>query len=443
MRARGSTTALGEKVWEAICHEIKGSKNQLPLFRHGLLKLAMTGMHLSATDCKRVFSNSSMVGKAVKADGLMSQLRTLATQASHGAPAEQNLVNVLGVVDSNMVAHVMNMQVADEKRYRSLEGICHDAVSILAKVLGVPIASLWEAHAETLPAAESGGKPADRLIELNPDGSMKQPGEILESMSIKAGTFVRRKKDKVECEVLHVDHAVKLKNLSDGRAVKVQIDAFVRGEWQVYTPKQEVHEIVDLELYGPQGQSVHPDFDIAHTVAKIHCEMHALVENHDVHGSMKMLKFVFRPTRSLVTKSAIGKGKLILVPFSSKVVARSSSDTLHGAAEVTLQNGCHDRRFFIVASNIMPKASEEAPDLPVGFLCPYFMIQTVEDESKANMTSVLSGTKSSDLRVPLMKNSVPLAAGQELLIFKAKAPKQEEPLEAASPQRRLKGKQAA
>ena len=81
-------------------------------------------MHLSATDCKRVFSNSSMVGKAVKADGLMSQLRTMATEANPGALAEQNLVNVLGVVDSNLVAHVMSLQVAEEKKYKSLEGIC-------------------------------------------------------------------------------------------------------------------------------------------------------------------------------------------------------------------------------------------------------------------------------------------------------------------------------
>ena len=441
MRARGSTTALGEKVWEAICHEIKGSKSQLPFLRHGLLKLAMTGMHLSATDCKRVFSNSSMVGKAVKADGLMSQLRTLATQASHGALADQKLVNVLGVVDSNMVAHVMNMQVADEKKYRSLEGICHDAVSIVARVLGVPIASPWEAHAEALPAAESGGKAADRLVELNPDGSMKQPGEILEAMSIKPGTFVRRKKNKVECEVLHVHDAVKLKNLSDGRAVRVQIDAFVRGEWQVYTPKQEVHEIMDLQPYGPQ--SVHPDFDIAHTVAKIHCEMHAVVQNLDVHATMEKVKLQLRPTKTLVTKSAIGKGKLSLVPFSSKVVVRSKSDTLQGAAEVTLKKGCHDRRFFIVASNIMPKASEDAPDVLVGFLSPFFFVQTVDEESKANMTIVLSGTNSSEIRIPIMKNLVPLPAGQELLIFKAKAPKQEEPLEAASPERRVKGKRAA
>ena len=27
---------------EVICHEVKGSKNQLPFFRHGLLKLALT-----------------------------------------------------------------------------------------------------------------------------------------------------------------------------------------------------------------------------------------------------------------------------------------------------------------------------------------------------------------------------------------------------------------
>ena len=53
-----------------------------------------------------------MVGKAVKADGFISELRTRA--GSHGNPGDQNLVNVLAVVDSSLVAHVMNLQVADE-----------------------------------------------------------------------------------------------------------------------------------------------------------------------------------------------------------------------------------------------------------------------------------------------------------------------------------------
>ena len=76
VRATGSTTALGEKVWEVICHEVKGSKNQLPFFRHGLLKLALAGVHLYATECKRASANTCMVGKAVKADGFISELRT-------------------------------------------------------------------------------------------------------------------------------------------------------------------------------------------------------------------------------------------------------------------------------------------------------------------------------------------------------------------------------
>eukprot|EP00439_Symbiodinium_sp_Y106_P005757 s3129_g1.t1 len=402
VRARGSTTALGEKVWEAICHEVKGTKNQLPFFRHGLLKLALTGMHLSATDCKRVFSNSSMVGKAVKADGLMSQLRGMATQAKPEALAEQNLVNVLGVVDSNLVAHVMSLQVADEKKYKSLEGICHDAVSIVAGVLGVPIDSPWEAQAETLAVASaSSGKAAARLVELNSDGSMKSPGAILEGMNIIVGSCVRRRKDKMECEILAIDTSVKLKSLADGRAMRAHMDSFIRGEWQVFTPKAEVHEIEDLQPFGPL--SAHPDFDVAHTVAMIHCEMHSLVENQDMHDTMAKLKLCIRPTK-LVSKTAVPKGKLILVPFSTKVVARSSTETMQGAVEVTLKKGCHDRRFFIAATNIMPKASEDAPDQLVGFLSPFFLVQSVEDQSQANMTIVLSGNKQTDIRIPMLKN---------------------------------------
>ena len=442
MRARGSTAALGDKVWEAICHEIKGSKSQAPFFRHGLLKSALTGMHMSATEVKRVFSNTSMVGKALKADGLMSELRGLIS--SHINVDDQNLVNVFAVVDSNLVAHVMGLSVhAEEKKYKALEGIVHDAVSILSGIIGVQIDSPWQGHAESVPttASASSAKPVDRLVELNSDGSMKTPGAILEGMQMKVGSCVRRRKDKMECEILAIDTGVKLKSLTDGRALRAPIDSFVRGEWQIFTPKAEVHEIEDLQPFGPQ--SVHPDFDVAHTVALIHCEMHALVDNHDMHDTMAKLKLHIRPTK-LLAKTAVAKGKLMLVPFSTKVVSRSSSEPMQGGAvEVTLKTGCHDRRFFIAASNIMPKASEEAPDDLVGFLSPFFLVQTVEDETKANMIIVLSGTKQSHVRIPMLKNSVPLTAGQELLVYKEKAPKQEEPLEAASPERRVKGKRAA
>ena len=72
-----------------------------------------------------------------------------------------------------------------------------------------------------------------------------------------------------------------------------------------------------------------------------------------------------------------------------------------------------------------------------------FLVQNVEDESKANMTAVLSGNKQTDIRIPMLKNSVALSAGQELMVYKEKVPKKEEQLEAASPERRVKGKRAA
>ncbi|CAE7196949.1 unnamed protein product [Symbiodinium sp. CCMP2456] len=373
VRARGSTTALGDKVWEAICHEIKGSKNQAAFFRHGLLKSALTGMQMSATEVKRVFSNTSMVGKALKADGLMSELRGLV--GSHVNLHDQNFVNVFAVVG----------------------------------------------HAESIPSASaSTAKPVDRLVELNADGSLKTPGAILEAMNMKVGSCIRRRKDKMECEILAIDHAVKLKS-----------------EWLVFTRKAEVHGIEDLVPFGPR--SVHPEFATAKTIAMIHMEIHALVDTHDMHDTMAKLKLHIRPTK-LLAKTAVAKGKLMLVPFSSKVLSRSSSEPMQGGVEVTLKKGCQDRRFYIAASNVMPKASEEAPDDLVGFLSPFFLVQTVEDETKANMTMVLSGTKQSDVRIPMLKNSVALTAGQELLVHKEKAARQEDPLEAASPERYLDSK---
>ena len=111
---------------------------------------------------------------------------------------------------------------AEEKKYKALEGIVHDAVSILSGIIGVQIDSPWQGHAESVPttASASSAKPVDRLVELNSDGSMKTPGAILEGMQMKVGSCVRRRKDKMECEILAIDTGVKLKSLTDGRALR-------------------------------------------------------------------------------------------------------------------------------------------------------------------------------------------------------------------------------
>eukprot|EP00439_Symbiodinium_sp_Y106_P012902 s3867_g1.t2 len=62
-------------------------------------------------------------------------------------------------------------------------------------------------------ASASSAKPVDRLVELNSDGSMKTAGAILEGMQMKVGSCVRRRKDKMECEILAIDTGVKLKSL--------------------------------------------------------------------------------------------------------------------------------------------------------------------------------------------------------------------------------------
>ena len=126
--------------------------------------------------------------------------------------------------------------------------------------------------------------------------------------------------------------------------MRAPIDSFIRDEWQVFTPKADVHEIEDLQPFRPQ--SVQPD--VAHTVAMIHCEMHSLVQNHGMPDTMAKLRLCIRPTK-FVAKTAVPKGKLILAPFSTKVVARTSTETMQGAVEVR-EKGFRDRRFFIAAS---------------------------------------------------------------------------------------------
>ena len=63
------------------------------------------------------------------------------------------------------------------------------------------------------------------------------------------------------------------------------------------------------------------------------------------------------------------------------------------------------------------------------FVSVYFMVQGTEDEECANMAVHLSGTKDSNVRIPLLRNTCALKANDELKVHKLKTTAKVEPLE--------------
>ena len=66
---------------------------------------------------------------------------------------DPRVTNIMGVVDCNVIAHVLGIRVENEKKYASLEGLAHDATLLLSSALQCNIASPWAVHAEDMPTS--------------------------------------------------------------------------------------------------------------------------------------------------------------------------------------------------------------------------------------------------------------------------------------------------
>ena len=434
VRARGSTRSLGSPFWEAVCHEHR-TKEVLPFYRHALLKLALTNTAVLASDAKKATSAGLLI-KAKKADELLSRLRSVA-RSSGVLMDDPRVTNIMGVVDCNVIAHVLGIRVENEKKYASLEGLAHDATLLLSSALQCNIASPWAVHAEDMPTSSGSKASTDRLIELNADGSFKSPEQMLTDIGIQAGMSVRRKKDRTECTVTEIQGSFVRLLGSDGRMMKCHMDVFLQGAWVPFVPKAEIDHIGDLGRFGPAAE--HAEWTKARIMALIQHEMHDLCTKHDVDGAMEKLQLQLRPHKCIQSAGQIAKQKLVLVPYSWKISAGNQKGIGSGA-HVMLKDPIEDLYFAIQPTNVMPKASEEDGEL-TGFLCPYFLVQTVDDPERANMSLHYSGTKGSLVRLPLLKNHAALSAGEILTIHKDKAVPAEDQLLPISPKRRKIGKQ--
>ena len=85
------------------------------------------------------------------------------------------------------------------------------------------------------------------MRELNPDGSLRNAEDLLKDQGFVIDTFVRRKADKLECQIKHIGgNQVQLEELHKKGLMKVSSDQFLSGKWHVFTPRKDVEVLQDL-----------------------------------------------------------------------------------------------------------------------------------------------------------------------------------------------------
>ena len=401
------------------------------------VKLAYCKEAATAADCKRMLSKEN-AASVQAADAQMSTWRRLIEALPDGAKklSSSNVQTALSLGDMSLAAYTLSLNIPGEdlKRYQCKEALAHDVVLILQGVLSCSISSPWLAHA-TEPAQDTetdSQKGVKLMRELNEDGSVKDSGCLLNEAGFFIGSWVRRKADMESGNITAVQNG-KVSLKQNERMVKVPLDAFLDGQWALFTPKAEPQVLEDVRAYSPNQ---FPGYTRQILIANCALDLNELYEKHQSSQSWDRLRVTLKPRKSVVATNFIGKGKLILCPATLQIKTgiEKPDDAL------LIQQPIQEFQMWPQPTCVLPKAEGDA-----GFLNPCFFVQPLTDESACNMqVFYVNSPRSKRVRLPLLKNTCDLHEGQVLYIWKGEKEKLVDPLEADTPpKKRMRSKGAA
>ena len=404
-----TTRQLGAELWEALGGECKGhSAEPVARFRHALMKLAYLRQCVSVSDAKKMFGKD-MFSKVKAADTMMTAVRKLLREHCGADVCMNNaMTQALGFQDMAMAAHVLGIKLKGEKRWQKIEGIAHDFVVLARGILGAPdLPDPWAADAEDSQAdvsaeAASGSMP---LLELGDDGTLKDPSQLLASRGLVVGCHLRRKADKTEGKMASHKNGMIYVELEGGAQAKVELNSMLQGEWVLFTPKAEV-ELLDIQPYMP---SSNVDYQAGIKMCQIQLELADMESLYE--ESAQMVQLQLKPNK-LIAKCTIPKGKLTLVPTTSKVTHKPGY-------EVLTDWKLDSRKFYVVSACVLPSDGARAKP----FVVPFFYVQFTEDIEQANLELQHLKVKNGKFKFPVYRNHVKIEEGDLLLCYKRKEAK--------------------
>ncbi len=329
------------------------------------------------------------------------------------------IMQALGLHDMVMCALVLGIRLKDEKKYKKAEGISHDFVLLLRNIAEMPmIPNPWEAHAEHHEQAsakcDDGSSSAQPLLEFSDGGELKDPTKLLEVRGFVHGVHLRRKQDKTVGKFSGVKDGKAYIELDCGSNAKVNLNELLDGAWAIYTPKADAEVIADMSIHSPQA---HNDFMASILIAQMILELWELDKVHSPVAN-KFLSLQVKPSRTVLAKIAIPKGKLVLVPCTSKIASKPAT----GSFEVQDHGWSMDSRKFVLANPCtLPKDGDESTSQSKALLVPFFFVQSTDVMEHANMELHYLKVKGKSFSFPVYKNIGKIEAGEQLLYYKSKS----------------------
>ena len=209
--------------------------------------------------------------------------------------------------------------------------------------------------------------------------------------------MIMRKVDKLKARITDMkgdDHVTI--EMEDGSKFQLMAKSFLQGDWKLM--KEKGSETVEIEDYGPHLVINQREAKMMQIKGEI---MTKLTELEAKHGAVhEGLKIAFRP-RDVVATQSFAKGKLILIPCTTKIEETIPDKNYSGVVVLAPQDGIP----LHLSHCIVPP--NEA-DFSKSVLSPFWCVRTSDKQKDCNME--IHTPTGSPCGIPIMRNACALKA---------------------------------
>ena len=268
-------------------------------------------------------------------------------------------------------------------------------------------------------------------------GKVANMKDVVEEMGFKVGCHVIRK-DKVTALILGFkDEYVLLDVNAGGMSGECRVDAqsFVNNEWTLFTPKTKPEFLPEYWEHGPLQN---PEIQQSCIRAKILLELRAAMDKCTSVVNPSWLKLMTKP-KGVFAEEKIEKHALRLIPFTNAIFSRVHGTENPNASQIKVFTFQDEWDFYLVLSVQLPKEDKK------GVIVPFWFVGATYDPDMANCELVYpkgaspKSFESMTVKIPFIRNTHALKAGDELLLHKEKVKKPLD-LEQLLPNKRVRTK---
>ena len=440
-RIKGHTStnkSLGKDFFVQLSAQSKDWKQQFLHLRHAVLSLAYTAeKSLNALDVKKLLGKE-LGQRSTKAQDLMVKLRALLDKEKLGdsSSAIQDLFH-------QFQDHVI-LECLDKMKDETPESLACSLVDEIEKHLKKRITAEFDgqntanSRLQAVVSASSSGHSVQfgfidsswiylitlflilhldfqrlihatfpfsffkfvflqlpRQLEYDEAGNLKNPCQLVNQMGFQVGANVIR--GNCRATITSMQGSLVQLSVDEGdfcTSYEIKIESFLKGEWWVTKQKADIQKYSwdNFHQFRPCSSD---NINFMCVKGEVSRRMIELEMQHE--ASYKGLVLQTKPYKSVFTAKQYAKGKLILVPSTSRIERKAcpGSVALGSIRDIGLYSWpCHGP----------PKRDG---DLDGSFLCPFWMVKRTNKESEANVEVrkvIAEDQENNSVKIPLMYN---------------------------------------